>query len=182
MMGFHTMAKAASLFAFLAFASLATSAQTVNDVRHTFYGCKFEMPPSEGTSLIALRADPDNSPPGAGIAYDCGRGYKAGGTGSYDDPHTMASAPGEFDKCEIIWDPYTRKYLRFEDTCGTCTTQWKDNRRHHIDIWLGPTNKNDHQKVINCEDALTPDQGQPVVRNPPKDHAADSKSSCAFDC
>ena len=173
------MAKAASLLVFLLFASLATSAQTVNSVRHTFYGCKFMCRHLKTRGLIAQCADPDNSPPGAGIAYDCGRGYTAGGTGSYDDPHTMASAPGEFDKCEIIWDPYTRKYLRFEDTCGTCTTQWNNNRRHHIDIWLGPTNKNDHQKVINCELALTPNQDQPIVRNPSKTLAADSKSSCS---
>jgi hypothetical protein len=38
-MGFYIMANIASLF-FLAFAGLAASATTVNNVRHTFYGCQ----------------------------------------------------------------------------------------------------------------------------------------------
>jgi hypothetical protein len=33
----------------------------------------------------------------------------------------MAAVPGFFDKCEIVWDPYTEKYLRFEDECATCS-------------------------------------------------------------
>lgn len=50
---------------------------TVQNVQHTFYGY------------------PDNSPPGASTAYDCGygRGYTAGGKGTYDDPRTMVSQP-----------------------------------------------------------------------------------------
>jgi hypothetical protein len=51
---------------------------------------------------------PDNDPPGPATAYDCGRGYKAGGTGTYADPLTFASAPGEFTQCEIIYDPCTK--------------------------------------------------------------------------
>ena len=65
----------------LMFARLAAG-EVVNDVKHTFFGY------------------PDNSPPGAGTAWDCGygRGYTAGGDGSYYNPKTFASAPGEFGK------------------------------------------------------------------------------------
>lgn len=40
---------------------VAAQCSTQSDVEITFYGY------------------PDNSPPGAAIAYDCGRGYTAGG-------------------------------------------------------------------------------------------------------
>ena len=65
---------------------------------------------------------PDNSPPGAGIAWtDCGHSL-AGGTGSYDDPITFATAPdGDFQVCDIVYLPYLRKYARYEDDCEQCS-------------------------------------------------------------
>lgn len=65
---------------------------------------------------------PDNSPPGAGIAWtSCGRSL-AGGTGSYDDPITFATAPdGDFKVCDIVYLPYLRKYARYEDDCEQCS-------------------------------------------------------------
>lgn len=110
--------------------------------------------------------DPDNSPPGAGTAYSCGygRGYTAGGKGTYADPLTFATAPGEFNKCEIIYDEYTRKYLVFQDTCAKCIKDWAKGI-YHIDIWTGSATVNGGKAQIQCEDALTPNQGQPVVRN-----------------
>ncbi|KAE8373939.1 hypothetical protein BDV26DRAFT_270983 [Aspergillus bertholletiae] len=108
----------------------------------------------------------DNDPPGADIAYDCGRGYTAGGTGTYDDPLTFATAPGEFSKCEVIYVPYLEKYLRFEDTCEECTSDYDDGKLH-IDIWTGPTTSNGGSKLLSCEDSLTPDASQIVVTSPP---------------
>lgn len=56
---------------------------------------------------------PDNDPPSADTAYDCGgRNYIAGGSGTYEDPLSMASAEGEFSQCEIVYVPYLRKYVR----------------------------------------------------------------------
>lgn len=43
------------------------------------------------------------------------------GTGTYSNPLTFASAPGEFSQCEIIYFPYLKKYLRFEDSCAECS-------------------------------------------------------------
>ncbi|EMD64870.1 hypothetical protein GGP41_002870 [Bipolaris sorokiniana] len=123
---------------------------TVTKVTHTFYGY------------------PDNDPAGPATAYDCGRGFKAGGTGTYTDPLTFASAPGEFNKCEVIYDPYLRKYLRFEDYCAQCTTDWKANPKiNHIDVWTGSTTVNGGQNQIQCENDLTPaDRSQTIVRQP----------------
>ncbi|ODM20519.1 hypothetical protein SI65_03572 [Aspergillus cristatus] len=124
-----------------------TSCSTVSPVTLTFYGW------------------PDNDPPSADIAYDCGRGYKAGGNGTYDNPLTAASAPGEFDECEIVYLPYIQRYVRFEDTCATCTTNW-NKKQHHIDIWIDSTDFDEGGKVMDCENTLTPKHGIRVIRNP----------------
>ena len=65
---------------------------------------------------------PDNSPPGAGIAWsNCGHSL-AGGTGSYDDPITFATATdGDFKVCDVVYLPYLRKYARYEDDCEQCS-------------------------------------------------------------
>lgn len=148
---------------------------------------------------------PDNDPPSAETAYDCGRGYKTGGkhplsqlivhgrkavndagNGTYDNPLTAASAPGEFDICEIVYLPYIQRYVRVEDTCATCSmfsflvhtyvqckcmranqtaTNW-NKKQHHIDIWVKSTGFDDGGKVMSCENTLTPKHGIRVVRNP----------------
>lgn len=80
------------------------SCEAISDVAITFYGY------------------PDNDPPSDETAYSCSsRGAHAGGTGSYDDPLSFATAPGEYNKCEIIYLPYLQKYLRFDDTCAQCS-------------------------------------------------------------
>jgi hypothetical protein len=127
---------------------------------HTFYGY------------------PDNDPPGPATAYDCGgRNYVAGGTGTYADPLTFASALGEFDKCEIIYDPYLKKYLRFEDYCQKCTTDWKASPKiYHIDVWTGSSTKNGGQAQIQCENDLTPaEKSQTIIRQPAKNLPVDCK-------
>jgi hypothetical protein len=118
-----------------------------------------------------------NHVPGPATAYDCGRGFKAGGTGTYTDPLTFASAPGEFNQCEVIYDPYLRKYLRFEDFCAQCNTDWKANPKiNHIDVWTGSVNVNGGQEQIQCENDLTPaDRSQTIVRQPSANLPVDSK-------
>ena len=71
---------------------------------------------------ISFFGYPDNSPPGAGLAFtNCGHSL-AGGTGSYDDPITFATATdGDFQICEIVYLPYLRKYARYEDDCEQCS-------------------------------------------------------------
>lgn len=118
---------------------------------------------------------PDNSPPGAGIAYtQCGRS-QAGGTGTYDDPLTMATASGELKVCEVVYAPYLKKYLRYEDECAQCNTDWKNGGKWHIDTWTGSSTENGGQKQIDCEDSLTPDAAQSIIRNPSRDLPVDSK-------
>ena len=46
----------------------------------------------------------------------------AGGSGSYDDPFTLATAAGSslLKECELIYVPYYKKYYRFQDHCSGC--------------------------------------------------------------
>ena len=82
----------------------AQSCSPLDDVKITFFGY------------------PDNSPPGASLAFtQCGHSL-AGGTGSYDDPITFATAiNGDFNVCEIVYLPWVRKYARYEDDCEQCS-------------------------------------------------------------
>lgn len=148
----------ATLLSLAAFTTATCS--TVSSVTHTFYGY------------------PDNDPPGPATAYDCGRGYIAGGTGTYTDPLTFASAAGEFDSCEIIYDPYTKKYLRYEDYCAQCTTDWNGGSGfYHIDVWTGSETVNGGDAQVQCEEDLTPgDESQTIVRSP----ANDLEVNCEF--
>jgi len=146
----------------LAVRSAPTSSQCSIDsgVSHTFYGW------------------PDNDPPSAATAYNCeGRNYIAGGTGTYDDPVTFASAPSEFTQCEIIFDPYLQKYLRFEDSCAACTTDWADGQGFmHIDVWSGSNTGSGGQSQTDCEIAMTPaPKSQSIIRNPSPSLSVDSK-------
>lgn len=139
---------------------MARGCSTVDNVITTFYGW------------------PDNSPPGAGTAYDCGRGYTAGGSGTYDDPLTFATAPGEFNQCEVIYSSYLKKYLVFQDTCDQCTTDWSSGQ-YHTDIWTGSSTSGGGQNQIDCEDNLTPNNQQ-VVRSPASNLPVDSKFTLAL--
>lgn len=117
---------------------------------------------------------PDNSPPGADIAYtQCGRSA-AGGTGTYDDPLTFASAEGEFQICDVIYAPYLKKYLRFEDECDQCTSDWNNGGTWHIDVWTGSSTQDGGQNQIDCEDNLTP-ESQSIILNPDSGLEVDSK-------
>lgn len=72
-----------------------------------------------GKTTITFYGFPDNSPPGPATAHNCAkRNFTAStGEGTFENPGTMATAPGEFAVCEIIYVPYLKKYVRFV-TCS----------------------------------------------------------------
>jgi hypothetical protein len=59
-------------------------------------------------------------------------------------------------------------------TVETIADDWADGIAH-IDIWTG-TATSGGQAQINCEDALTPDPAQSVIRNPATTLAVDCES------
>jgi len=91
---------------------------------------------------------------------------QASGTGTYEDPLTMAGATKYFQKCEIIYSPYLQKYLRYEDTCTGCEDSASEGIVH-IDIWTGPFNSNAGSSLLKCENSLTPSDKHTIVRSPP---------------
>lgn len=165
-------------------------------------------------STVTFYGSPDNDPAWSNAtAYDCGdgRGYTAGGDGSFLNPLSFATADEEYKRCEIVYLPYIKKYLIHDDYCQTCSKcdvtlhpspttsyllcqmDWTDVYKNnlltrggegndwkkgvlHIDIWTGGfAESGNGEKQIQCEERLTPDKGQLVVRNPPVDLKASSK-------
>jgi hypothetical protein len=120
---------------------------------------------------------PDNSPPGAGIAYQCKhRPFKAGGTGTYDNPITIATAKGELEVCGIYYVPKYHKYMIFEDDCEQCEKDWNNGRKLHFDVWTGGNKPEDNggEDQINCEGLLTPGTDSvTLIKNPPPNKPVD---------
>ncbi|KAL8627063.1 hypothetical protein Q9189_007231 [Teloschistes chrysophthalmus] len=127
-----------------------------NDVKITFFGY------------------PDNSPPGAGIAFtQCGRSL-AGGTGTHDDPISFATATqGDFAVCDIVYLPWLKKYARYDDDCEQCGKDWDNGHQYHIDLWTGSTTVNGGRIQIECENSL-PGGQQTIIRHPATDLDTDT--------
>ncbi|EXJ81106.1 hypothetical protein A1O3_07394 [Capronia epimyces CBS 606.96] len=133
---------------------------------HSLLSCSLTLAGMASSVQLTFYGYPDNAPPGAGTAYNCGgRNFVAGGSGTHDDPLTIATAPGELNQCEVIYVPYLKKYGRVEDSCAQCTDDWKSGKQH-IDIWTGSNTVDGGQQQFNCEDALTPNAQQTIIRNP----------------
>lgn len=117
-------------------------------------------------SQITFYGFPDNSPPSSQIAYTCNGRTSAGGSGTYDDPVSVAVAPKDIWPCTLMYIPYLQKYGIADDECEQCISDFSDSGAHHIDVWTGG-DWNGGQNQIDCEDQLTPNSDQHVVLNPP---------------
>jgi hypothetical protein len=126
--------------------------------------------------LVTLYGFPDNSPPGAGIAFPQIHS-QAGGTGTFDDPVTFATDRNELAPGTIVYYPFLHRYFIMEDDCAECDQDWEGQgpdggpNFNHIDLWVGGEG-GDSNAVIQCEDALT-QQGD-VVLNPPSNEPVDT--------
>jgi hypothetical protein len=110
---------------------------------------------------------PDNTPAGAAIS-DSVIHTLAGGTGTYQDPITVAvghTITGGKDILDykagtLFYVPNLRKYFIAEDTCGDGNTP--QNGPCHtgyqghvwIDLWVGGQGGN-KSAVLGCEDTIT---------------------------
>lgn len=113
--------------------------------------------------------DPDNSE-SSSTAYDCsGRGYTAGGDGSFNNPLTYATASGSslHSPCEVTWFPYLEKYLVMQDTCAGCEDL-------QIDVWIG--NGNGGQSELNCENNSPSGNGHKLIRYGSSSHNANTNA------
>jgi 3D (Asp-Asp-Asp) domain-containing protein len=95
---------------------------------------------------------PDNDPPGDAIAYPVVH-QRAGGTGTWADPITLASDKRLIPIGSRIYIGYLHKYFVMEDQCVPCEADWSA-KRPHIDLWIGGEGA-PPKEVLACEDRLT---------------------------
>jgi 3D (Asp-Asp-Asp) domain-containing protein len=115
---------------------------------------------------------PDNSPPGGAIAYPKSGGSPtvhdaAGGTGTYDDPITVATDQAEFPVGTRLFAPVLDKYLIMEDDCAECDTDWSSSHKWHIDVWMNSNGTDDSNAVLDCENQWTQSTTTVEVNPPP---------------
>lgn len=137
---------------------------------------------------VTLYGYVDNSPPSAIISNPVIHS-KAGGTGTYSDPITFATDTREERPGTKVYYAYLKKYFIMEDTCTECTNDWngdngdnpvppRNGHRWRIDLWAGGTSKSlknpTKQALLNCEDALTQENGGDVTLNPPSNLPVDT--------
>ena len=128
-------------------------------------------------SLVTLYGWPDNSPPGADIAYPDIH-QAAGGEGTYADPVTFATDKSELAPGTIVYYPYLHRYFIMEDDCTECDEDWTGQGpdggpgQYHIDLWIGGQGGNSND-VINCEDALTQNSSE-IISDPPATEPVDT--------
>jgi hypothetical protein len=80
---------------------------------------------------------------------------EAGGSGTYEDPMTLAGAPSEWPVGTRFYVPYLQKYFVMEDYCETCVKEWDNGKAYHIHLWLGGDSSSDTQQLTACETSLT---------------------------
>lgn len=124
------------------------------------------------STLVTYYAAYDNDPPGSrAIAYPNARHAEAGGTGTFDDPLTLATDPRELAVGTVVYYPAVRKYFVMEDLCASCVQEWDASRTVHIDLWSGAATDSG---VTACQEALTPDGRVTVELDPPPGRAVDT--------
>jgi len=117
----------------------------------------------------------DNSPPSAQIAYPKNAGYPTvhnlatETSGNYDDPITMATNNSEIIIGSRIYVPFLQKYFVMEDDCTECDNQWIQNKKYHVDLWMGPQSYSNESDLDNCEDYITQNSATVIV-NPPNNY------------
>ena len=94
--------------------ALSQSCSPLSGIQLTYYGF-----PDGKSDTTALTCAP-------GVAHAAGG--KAGGKGTYEDPMTFATKAGSanFQECEVIYVPYTKKYYIYGDHCAACGTSQKE--------------------------------------------------------
>jgi hypothetical protein len=122
---------------------------------------------------VTFYAGRDNSPPGSNeIAHPNGRHAVAGGTGTYEDPTTLATDPRELPVGSLVYYAPLQRYFVMEDDCETCIAEWGADRTAHLDLWVSASND---PAVLPCEEALTPAGPVPVEVNPPPGRTVDPR-------
>ncbi len=117
----------------------------------------------------------DNSPPGSAqiarpIIHD-----RAGGTGTWKDPITVAVGFGpRFAFGTKFYLPDLKKYFIVEDLCGACS-DGRNGGAYTLDIWLDGSHLSSGG-ATSCAAKIT--GTQPAIKDPSSDLPVDSGSVC----
>lgn len=104
----------------------------------------------------------DNNPSGSRrIAFTNVLHKQAGGTGTFEDPLTMAAGNGQMLLGTKVYVPFLQRYFILEDLCPDCANG-------HIQLWTG---EETDSGITACERSLTrfssyqvnPPNGLPVI-------------------
>lgn len=129
-------------------------------------------PDGGGTSMTAYLTGysyPDNDPPDSdAIAYPTAQHPVAGGTGTYADPITMATAAGEWAPGTIFYVPALRRYFRIEDLCVACSGTPPGGASTWVDCWVGGKTGATGDQALAAEDALT--GLHTIIKDPPSNY------------
>ena len=139
----------------------------------------------------------DNTPPGSPVISNPVLHQVAGGTGTYQDPITVAVGHSIINGQDILdWPqatrfyfPNLRRYFIVEDTCGDGPTP-QDEPCHDLstadpgaqtwlDVWVDGTRMSS-SAASSCEDDIT--HNQLVIENPPSDYAVIPGSIAGSSC
>jgi hypothetical protein len=118
----------------------------------------------------------DNDPAGSrNIAYPApqGKHARAGGTGTYADPITLAADERWLPVGTIVYAPRWHKYFIMEDQCVPCEADWEADRLHHVDLFMSPSSRS---AVVACERAATKPQAEndSIILNPDRNRPVDA--------
>jgi hypothetical protein len=145
---------------------------------------------TSGVFYVTLYGFVDNSPPSA-IISNPQIHQTAGGTGTFSDPVTFATDIHEEKPGTIVYYGFLKKYFIMEDTCTECSKDFNtkagngDNpvppragHRWRIDMWAGGDKRSlkdpDKTALLDCENALTQNNGGTVIVNPPSNEPVDT--------
>lgn len=139
----------------------------------------------------------DNTPPGSPVISNPVIHQVAGGTGTYQDPITVAVGHSIINGQDILdWPaatrfyiPNLRRYFIVEDTCGDGPTP-QNGPCHNLstadpgaqtwlDVWADGTQMSS-SAATNCEDNIT--HNQLVIKNPPSSYAVVPGSIAGASC
>jgi len=123
------------------------------------------------SSEVTFYGARDNCPPGGDIAHPVIH-KEAGGTGTWADPITFAGDSAAIPVGAKIYYPRLSKYFIFEDDCEECIDDWKNGKKYHVDLWMGPDTLSP-STLVACENALTLDKDE-ITLDPKDDYYVDT--------
>lgn len=102
---------------------------------------------------------------------------ESGGTGTWEDPTTVATTPGTWEVGTRFYIPHLDRYFIMENDCATC-----GDRDPWLDVWIGGDEQDSAAATYACAEQITgdfefivgPEPDYPVVAGPLYDSATDT--------